>query len=349
MDLLHGLPPIDGWTITEPLPDMNEIGQIHLDSADIGVLPRAAWALAEKPGEDIAEYRYRLDKARRRAINSRLTTLTDEISKTLEDLIRTLPSREDFFADLSGPRKRVDFVEADEVEDLISEIERLLGDTVVRKGRWGDLRRHLRFGEVHDWHDIFETDWPSVLGDIEAAKVGDEDPLPVPDIDLGVASASRLSGAATSALNWAALEPDGFERLLFDVLRSMDGYKNIRWLTKTNAPDRGRDLSLDHLIKGPSGFTRIERVIVQAKHYKSKSVSPGDVQESLASLSLWEPPVIRTLIIATSSRFTSDAVGVIDRHNEQGKLPYIEMWPDNELEALLAQRPNLAISHGLRG
>lgn len=171
----------------------------------------------------------------------------------------------------------------------------------------------------------------------------------MPDIDLGVASASRLSGAATSALNWAALEPDGFERLLFDVLRSMDGYKNIRWLTKTNAPDRGRDLSLDHLIKGPSGFTRIERVIVQAKHYKSKSVSPGDVQESLASLSLWEPPVIRTLIIATSSRFTSDAVGVIDRHNEQGKLPYIEMWPDNELEALLAQRPNLAISHGLRG
>lgn len=347
-DLLEGLQPIHGWTITDPLPDMNDIGQAYLESADIGILPQAAWSMAEKPGEDLSEYRYRLDKARRQAIGFRLTTLAEEISRTLEGLIRELPTREDFFQDLSGPRKRVDLDETHVVEKLISEVDRLLGDTVVRKGWWGDLYRHLRFGEVHDWHDIYETDWPSVLEDIDAAKIGDEDPIPVPDIDLGVASAARPTGAASTALNWAALEPDGFERLLYDLLRNLDGYQNVMWPTKTNAPDRGRDLSLEQVISGPGGTTRTDRVLVQAKHYKSKSVSPSDVQESLASLSLWEPPVIRTLIIATSSRFTSDAIGVIERHNEQGNQPYIEMWPDSHLEALLAQQPQLAITHGLR-
>lgn len=347
-DLLSGLRPIDGWTITEPLPDMNDVGRAYIESADISVLPEAAWSMAEKPGEDLAEYRYRLDKTRRRAISARLTTLVAQISENLADLVRALPTREDYFASLNGPSQRVDLDEAQEIENLISEVDRLLGDTVVRKGRWGDLYRHLRFGQVHDWHDIHESDWPSVLGDIEAAKIGDEDPIPVPDIDLGVASATRPTGAASTALNWAALKPDGFERLLYDILRTLDGYQNVMWPTKTNAPDRGRDLSLEQVFKGPAGTTRTERVLVQAKHYTSKSVGPTDVQESLASLSLWEPPVIRTLIIATSSHFTSDAMGVIERHNEQGKQPYIEMWPSSHLEALLAQHPQLAITHGLR-
>ncbi|GAA1602776.1 hypothetical protein GCM10009742_58860 [Kribbella karoonensis] len=55
MDLLGGLPPVDGWTITAPLPDMNELGQTYLDYADIGELPTSAWEAAEQPGRDLQD------------------------------------------------------------------------------------------------------------------------------------------------------------------------------------------------------------------------------------------------------------------------------------------------------
>lgn len=117
---------------------------------------------------------------------------------------------------------------------------------------------------------------------------------------------------------------------------------------KTNAADRGRDIALERVVQDEAGATRTERVIVQAKHYTSKSVGPGDVQDSLSRLSKWEPPVVRFLIIATSSRFTADAVCIVDQHNDLGKQPQIEMWPDNRMEVLLSQQPTLAITHGLR-
>jgi hypothetical protein len=174
------------------------------------------------------------------------------------------------------------------------------------------------------------------------------DPIPVPDIDLGAAGAADLTGGATTALNWSALKPDDFERLLFDLIRDLDGYQNVEWLMKTNAPDRGRDISLQRVVPDAAGTIRTDRVIVQAKHYTSKSVGPSDVQGALTSLPLWEPPVIRSLIIATSSRFSSDAVTLAEKHNDLGNRPLIELWPDSRLETLLARRPKLAITYGLR-
>lgn len=156
-----------------------------------------------------------------------------------------------------------------------------------RKGRWGELRRHLRFGQPHDWHEISTFDWPSVQSDIEAAKIGETDPVPVPDIDLGRLSETKLTGQATTGLAWKNMDDDGFERLLFDLLGNLQGYRNVQWLSRTNAADRGRDLSLDRVLEDGSGDMRVERVIVQAKHYTSKSVSPIDVHGTLASLPLW--------------------------------------------------------------
>jgi hypothetical protein len=54
------------------------------------------------------------------------------------------------------------------------------------------------------------------------------------------------------------------------------------------------------------------------------------------------------LIIATSGRFSADAVTWIEQHNNAGATPFIEMWPDSTLETLLAQKPYLAAAHGLR-
>lgn len=42
------------------------------------------------------------------------------------------------------------------------------------------------------------------------------------------------------------------------------------------------------------------------------------------------------------------AGGVIEKHNHEGKMPLIEIWPDSQLEAMLATRPDLIAEHGLR-
>ncbi len=244
--------------------------------------------------------------------------LTERITELIREVSSGLPTREAWLAEVPGKRVRIDTPATSEIIDSLEEIERLLGQTIELRGRWGDLRRHLRFGEVNDWLDISESDWPSVQWDIEAAKVGDTDPIPVPDIDLGAAGSAELTGGATTALNGSALQTDDFERLLFDLLRDLDGYQNVDWLMKTNAPDRGRDISLQRVVPDAGGTIRTDRVVVQAKHYTSRSIGPADVQGALVSLSLWEPPVIRSLIIATSSRFSSDAVALAEKHNDLG-------------------------------
>jgi hypothetical protein len=338
-DLLPGIPLIDGWAITDPLPDIDELGQIFIDYFEISEPPITAYEIGEKPGKDIAEYRYRLHRARRRAARGRLQELTASIETALPRLLSGVPR--DSQDKLKGP-------EVDEVTAAINEIERLVGDTVQRRGRWGDLHRHLHFGEGHDWHDIREFDWPSVRSDVEGAGLSETDPLPVPDVDLGQASAGPLTGKATIALPWDHLSDDGFERLLYDLLREFPEHHNVQWLMQTRAPDRGRDLSLDRVITDSTGSTRSERVIVQAKHWLSKSVGSADVAATVAAIKLWEPPVIRGLVIATSGRFTADAVAWAERHNNSGAVPLIELWPDSKLETLLAQKPYLAAAHGLR-
>ncbi|MFI8778077.1 restriction endonuclease [Brachybacterium paraconglomeratum] len=338
-ELLAGLPPIDSWNITEQLPDADAAGQAFIDYAEIGEHPFDLLNRLEAPGAQLDEYRFRLGRARRRAIRTRLGILTSIVSETLPGIAQSIPR--DSTDKLSDARTAT-------IEDSISEVERLLGDTTVRKGSWGDLHRHLHFGQGPDWHDILEKDWPSVRADIEAASLADADPLPVPEIDLGRAASAHPSGAASTELAWSTLNDDGFERLLFDLIRTFPTYQNVQWLLKTRAPDRGRDLSAERVIQDDSGTTRTERVIIQAKHWLSKSVGPAEVSGTLSTLPLLEPPPIHTLVIATSGRFTSDAAGIADKHNAEGKMPHIELWSESRLESLLSARPDLVASHGLR-
>lgn len=338
--LLSGLPRIDGWTVTVWLPDADEVGATFVDYWDLGEPAFPLMNEIEQPGKDLDEYRFRLGRARRRAVRDRLLELASMIDLTLPKVVAGVP------------RESIEPVEhpgVSEVAAAVGEIERLLSDTTERRGRWGDLHRHLYFGQGHDWHDIIEIDWPSVREDIESAGLSSDDPIPVADVDLGVAAAAHPSGPASTALAWGALSDDDFERLLFDVLRGIDGYQNVQWLMKTRAPDRGRDLSLERVIRDGSGTVRTERVIVQAKHWTSKSVGPADIAATLATMNLWEPPTVQWLLMATSGRFTSDAVATVERRNTSGGPPHVELWPDSRLETLLAQRPDLVAAYGLRG
>lgn len=338
-DLLQGLPEIDGWTITDSLPDIDAMGREFIDYGEIGEIAFPLFDAGEQPGRDLAAYRYKLNRARRRVAGQRLEQLTVTVESALSRIISGVDRQST--TRLSGP-------DVDLVTGSIAEIERLIGDSAQRTGRWNDLSRHLHFGEGHDWHDIFEFDWPTVRSDIQGASVSDTDPLPVPQLDLGVAASGVLTGKVATALPWSALSDEGFERLLFDLLRDYPNHENVQWLTNTHAPDRSRDLSFDRLLHDETGGTRIERVIVQAKHWQSKSVNISDLSSAVAAMKLWEPPAVQSLIVATSSRFTSDAVSWTERHNQGGAAPYVELWPDNRLESLLAQKPHIAAGHGLR-
>lgn len=170
-DLLPGLPPIDGWTISESLPDPDGIGQAYIDYLDIGEIPVSVDEAADQPARDIAEYRHRLNRARQRATRERLRQLVVDVDIALPMVTRGVERTSKQL--LSG-----DQVSA--VEKAVAEIERLLGDAVTRQGRWSYLHRHISFGQGQDWHDIVEFDWPSVKADIESAMFAESDPLPVP-------------------------------------------------------------------------------------------------------------------------------------------------------------------------
>lgn len=338
-DLLPGLPKIDDWTITEELPDIDDLGRAFLDWSEVGEPAWPVFEAAEQPGKDLAEYRYRLNRARRRAGRERLDELTALLDSGLPILL----------ADVERHSRDVLSGEpSDRLRAAVGEIERLMGETARQSNRWSDLHRHLSFGEGQDWHDIHEMDWPSVRSDVDAAGRADADPLPVPDIDLGVAAAGQLTGTATSALPWDRLDDTGFERLLYDLLRDLPNHQNVQWLQKTRAADRGRDLSCERVMQDGAGGTRTDRVIVQAKHWLSKSVGPAEVGGNVTNMALIPPPVVRVLVIATSGAFTGDAVDWVERHNEKATAPHVELWPHSRLEMLLAQRPALAAAHGLR-
>ena len=135
-------------------------------------------------------------------------------------------------------------------------IHRLLGSDRPAGGRWADMARHLRFAEPHDLRDIIDADWPSVRQAILDATFAGE-PLAVRVADLATLVATAPSGPVTTAVDWSVLDPDGFERVVLEILRSSRSYENSERLMSTNASDKGRDLStvrvvVDELSRNPT-------------------------------------------------------------------------------------------------
>jgi Restriction endonuclease len=195
---------------------------------------------------------------------------------------------------------------------------------------------------------VIKRDWPKVRAGLPASLYMENEALPVSVADLGEIVATRPRGPVVTQLQWDRLTPEDFERLIFSLITGETGYENPEWLMKTNAPDRGRDLSVYRVaVDALSGSLR-SRVIIQCKHWLTKSVSVSDFGAVKEQVVLWEPPRVNVLVIATSGRFTSDAVQAIEKHNEAGNPLRIEIWPESHLERLLAARPGLIAEFSLR-
>lgn len=342
-DILSGLPKIDGWKPDAVPMDLNAIAQNRLDAKDVGEFHMEIDVEEDiqVPGRELARYRHELNRKRRQLIRSIMSEIIAGINDTLSSLSKSLPKR---------PRSatKVKFPDWEKLKHQIREVDSLLGSALPRPRGWSDLRRHLGFGMMQDLLDILRLDWPEVKSGLQKGLYDENEPLPVESADLGALASAQPKGPVITKLKWASLSGEHFERLIFSLISSSPGYENPEWLMDTNAPDRGRDLSVNRVTDDPLSGTMRSRVLIQCRHRTTKSISPSDVAELKEQITTWEPPKINVLIIITTGRFTSDAVAAIEKHNDGDRALKIEMWPESHLERLLAERSGLIAEFGLR-
>src|SRR5712692_9530343 len=168
---------------------------------------------------------------------------------------------------------------------------------------------------MQDLMDIVRLDWPKVKSGLSKGLYDQDEPLPVAVADLGTLAAAQPKGQVVTQLKWDSLSGEDIERLMFSLISSAPAYENPEWLMRTSAPDRGRDLSVSRIVNDPLSGAMRSRVLIQCRHWTTKSVSPSDVASLKEQIATWEPPKIDVLIIATTGRFTSDAVAAIEKQN----------------------------------
>jgi hypothetical protein len=340
--VLAALPKIDGWKPDISPPDANEIAQSRLDAKECGE-PEAQISVENwivEPGHDIREYRFRFNQKRRELIRDALVELIDAIDADLREIRRGIGDAES--------NEKVDTTRWDALRARFDQIKVLLGSSVRQPAGWSVLGRHLHFGMVCDFNDIEKYDWPHVKNDLRQGLYGANEPLPVQVEDLASLVAAKPRGPVTMQLDWTKLNAESFERLIFTLISDEPGYENPEWLMRTNAPDRGRDLSVTRVIVDSLAGTLRLRVVIQCKHWLGRSITLPEVSAAKEQMALWDDPRVDVLVVATSGRFTADAVQWIEKHNAAGHTPRIEMWPESHLERLLAARPALIAEFKLR-
>jgi hypothetical protein len=340
--IIANLPAIDGWKPTNAPIDLDDIAQWRLDAKDCGEITAevAVEKEIEVPGRELREYRFKFNQKRRELIRDALVKLIDQIDAGLREAKSAVKGL--------NANDKIAHPVWTSFRNHVDEIDALLGSSVQRPAGWTDLRRHIHFGMVCDLMDIEKSDWPAVKKELRQGLYGAHEPVPVDVKDLSMLVEARPTGPVTTKLKWTALTAEGFERLMFSLISGEDNYENPEWLMKTNAPDKGRDLSVTRITKDPLSGTTRSRVVIQCRHRPKEGVSVSDITTLREQMKLWGDPPVNVLIVATTGRFTADAVGVTEKHNLSDRSLRIEMWPDSHLERLLASRPALIAEFGLR-
>lgn len=341
-DIIKTLPKIDGWKAEVYVMDLDEVAQERLEAHELGDIDFtiSVETRIDEPPKQLAEYRYRFNKKRRELVREAINELIDRVDQRIR---RLTPLMEE-----DDGQKLVDSSDFDGLKADVTELAMLLGSSITKPYRWSELNRHLAFGQYGDLRDIVQHDWPAVSTGLRKSMYGDNEAIPVDVEDLGALVNERPRGSVASRLKWDTLGDDDFERLVFSLISSVPGYQNPEWLMRTNAPDRGRDLSVYRVHEDAlSGTVRL-RTIIQCKHWQSKSISISEIAALKEQMKLWEPPRIDVCVIASSGRFTSDAVAAVEKHNTSDSALRIEMWPESHLERLLAMHPAIIAEFGLR-
>ena len=337
--LINALPKIDGWKPQITLMKLDEIVQNRSDAQEVGVSVKRQ---VGQPSRFLREYRNRFNQKRRELIRDPLIELVDAIDANLHNLSYLLEGK--------GPSNEVvTDNEFEQFKENVAQIATLLGSIVAKPAAWSNLNRHMYFGMLCDLHDIIKHDWPSVKAGLRKSIYGEKVPIPVEIEDIGALVSAKPRGPVTTRLKWESLTDEEFERLIFLLISSVkSGYENPKWLMRINAPDRGRDLSVYRVYADPLCGTLRQRVIIQCKHWQSRSVAMADIAVLKDQMKLWEPPIVDNHIIATSGRFTSDAVKFVEKHNQSDSALRIDLWSESHLERLLDSWPSIIAEFRLR-
>ncbi|MCY9669778.1 restriction endonuclease [Paenibacillus alginolyticus] len=341
--ILNHLPKIEGWKPdTEPY-DLLSIAQNRIDAMEIDEISaiHSIERWIDEPGSELGEYRFKFDIMRRQLVRDAVSEVFAEIDTILIVLEATYGEQTEHYELFNAS-------EWEHLNQKIQELNTLLGSSVRRPPEWDNLMRHLSWGYLSDLQNIKNNIWLIVKEVLTKNLYNHNEPLPTDIDDLADIIVQKPRGSIVTKLNWEKLSPDRFERLIYSLIVSEEGYENAEWLMHTNASDRGRDLSVTRIIKdGLSGIYR-RRVLIQCKHYLTKSINLAEVALIKEQIKLWESPRVDVIVFATSGRFTADAVALIEKHNQSDSALTIEMWPESHLESLLAKRPALIAEFQLR-
>lgn len=338
--IAKGLPKIDGYEFNICLLDPDDITRGNVDCLELGEFDASLSFSRElfRQEEVLDEYRFRMESKRRELARQAIDSLSIEVESLLFQL--KIPTEK---LQVHDPMPDAEW---QKLRALYKGIDALLGSSVRRGPRWEDMARHLGFGVRQDYEDIVKNDWPQIKEWLERSLYGETDPLPVSSGDLGELVRAKPQGPVSTELNWSGLSPVDFERLIFNLIDRTSGYVNPQWLTHTNAPDRGRDLSVNRIVQDPLTGTRNDRIILSCKH--TDSVNLPIITALKEQMKLWELPRVNELIVVSSGRFTTDAIDYVERHNQGHEAMRIEMWANSQLERLLANRPELIADFHLR-
>ena len=334
------MPRIDGFELKVCLDHPDEIFRNKIDTLEVGeLIDRAALDTHfHRLGEILSDYRFRVESKRREFARQTVQDLCARTELKLEEL-RPSWKRQKTNTSLAKSKWQ-------ELTSLFKSIDALLGKSLGRPERWSDMATHLSFGQRGDYDDIVSHDWPNIRQWLDRALYAESDPIPVTAKDLGELVSSKPQGQVATELNWEALSPEDFERLVFNLIDQTKGYENPQWLTHTNAADRGRDLSVERILQDALAGSRKQRVILACKH--TNKVNLKVVSELQVQMRLWNSPRVDELIVVTTGRFTTDAIDWIEKHNQSSDVMRIEMWANSHLERLLARRPELIAEFKLR-
>lgn len=342
-EIVKAIPKIDGWEIKNGVFELREIAQMRLDAKEVD--DAHAHAAVEDSifatEASLREYRRRFNRTRRHTIRAAAERQIEVIDGLLAKIGRNVSDRKKSGTSLDGPVW-------ESLRDHVTQLQTLLGKWTPTRSVWSDFHRHLGFAQVCDFRDITTKEWPFLRDEIMGRLVHEDEPVPVTVTDLAQLGPASATGSVSTRLNWKKLDDEEFERLIFRMISQTVGYETPQWLTRTNAADRGRDLSVSRVFHDPLTGPIRSRVIFQCKHWLSKSVAPAEITTARDMMRLHEPPRVDVLVVATTGRFTTAAVELVEKHNQDDKALRIEMWPDSHLELLLAARPGLVAEFDLR-
>lgn len=342
--LVDGLPAIAGWKPRLAAPDLDALSQTRLDLMELGdpaeqaLFERALWS----EGRQIREYRFHVHRLRRQLVRSRLLNAMSEIEAQISGLkLEAEAMGIERLARVPSERWLV-------LSSIANQIDVMFGSRLFPQNNWGNFKRHVRFACRNDLDDIEKYDWPFVRKKIESALYGDDEPVPVDVLDLSSLIAAETNGEVITSLQWQNIDAAEFERLIYTLVSSAQGYENVEWSMHTTAPDKGRDLSAFRVQSDALSGVDRKRIVIQCKHWMTRSISQSDAYLAMSQTAMWTNPRVDVLVLATSGRFTADALVWIEQHNASSGMPKIELWAESHLEALLATKPAIVAEFGLR-